>query len=153
MTNSNNTMRTIKTIATSAFLAVLFFGCGGTAAVLSTPIENIDTSPLKVSELTEAEKHNWGHLDLVKDTIPGMSVDKAYAEIIKNRKGKKVIVAVIDSGIDIDHEDLNDPQFHLPQQQNQTRRICHRMCLNGRLILALVLTLTPMACRLNMNRM
>lgn len=108
MTNSNNTMRTIKTIATSTFLAVLFFGCGGTAAVLSTPIENIDTSPLKVSELTEAEKHNWGHLDLVKDTIPGMSVDKAYAEIIKNRKGKKVIVAVIDSGIDIDHEDLND---------------------------------------------
>lgn len=108
MTNSSNNMRTIKTIATSAFLAVLFFGCGGTAAVLSTPIENIDTSPLKVSELTEAEKHNWGHLDLVKDTIPGMSVDKAYAEIIKNRKGKKVIVAVIDSGIDIDHEDLND---------------------------------------------
>ncbi|PWH83953.1 peptidase S8 [Algibacter marinivivus] len=101
-------MRTIKTIATSAFLAVLFFGCGGTAAVISTPVENIDTSPLKVSELTEAEKHNWGHLDLEKDTIPGMSVDKAYAEIIKNRKGKKVIVAVIDSGIDIDHEDLND---------------------------------------------
>ena len=108
MTNSNNTMRTIKTIATSAFLAVLFFGCGGTAAVLSTPIENIDTSPLKVSELTEAEKHNWGHLDLVKDTIPGMSVDKAYAEIIKTKKGKKVIVAVVDSGIDIDHEDLNE---------------------------------------------
>lgn len=101
-------MRTIKTIAKSAFLAVLFFGCGGTAAVISTPVENIDTSPLKVSELTEAEKHNWGHLDLEKDTIPGMSVDKAYAEIIKNRKGKKVIVAVIDSGIDIDHEDLND---------------------------------------------
>jgi len=108
MTNPNNPMRTIKTIVTSAFFAILFFGCGGTAAVLSTPIENIDTSPLKVSELTEAEKHNWGHLDLVKDTIPGMSVDKAYAEIIKNRKGKKVIVAVIDSGIDIDHEDLND---------------------------------------------
>lgn len=101
-------MRTIKSIATSAFLAVLFFGCGGTAAVISTPVENIDTSPLKVSELTEAEKHNWGHLDLEKDTIPGMSVDKAYAEIIKNRKGKKVIVAVIDSGIDIDHEDLDD---------------------------------------------
>ncbi|WP_396602559.1 S8 family peptidase [Algibacter sp. R77976] len=101
-------MKTIKLIATSAFLAVLMSGCGGTAAVLSTPVENIDTSPLKVSELTEAEKHNWGHLDLVKDTIPGMSVDKAYAEVIKNKKGQKVIVAVIDSGIDIDHEDLND---------------------------------------------
>ncbi|MGB5418669.1 S8 family serine peptidase, partial [Algibacter sp.] len=101
-------MRSIKLIATSAFFAVLMSGCGGTAPVLSTPVENIDTTPLKVSELTEAEKHNWGHLDLVKDTIPGMSVDKAYAEIIKNKKGKKVIVAVIDSGIDIDHEDLND---------------------------------------------
>ena len=80
---------------------------------LSTPIENIDTSPLKVTDLTEAEKKNWGHLDLVKDTIPGMALDKAYAELIKNKKGKKVIVAVIDSGIDIDHEDLDDG--HLDQ--------------------------------------
>ena len=101
-------MRTFKKIATSACLAVLISGCGGTADILSTPIENIDTSPLKVSELTEAEKHNWGHLDLVKDTIPGMSVDKAYTDLIKKKKGKKVLVAVIDSGIDIDHEDLND---------------------------------------------
>ncbi|KAA5827469.1 S8 family serine peptidase [Algibacter amylolyticus] len=101
-------MKTINLIAKSAFLAVLISGCGGVAPVLSTPVENIDSSPLKVSELTDAEAHNWGHLDLVKDTIPGMSVDKAYAEIIKNKKGKKVIVAVIDSGIDIDHEDLND---------------------------------------------
>ena len=37
-----------------------------------------------------------------------MSVEKTYAEIIKDNKGKTVIVAVIDSGIDIDHEDLND---------------------------------------------
>jgi subtilisin family serine protease len=101
-------MKTIKTMMLTAFVAVLFSGCGGTANIISTPIENIDTSPLKVSELTENEKHTWGHLDLVKDTIPGMSVDKAYAEIIKNKKGATVIVAVIDSGIDIDHEDLND---------------------------------------------
>ncbi|SFC96729.1 S8 family peptidase [Algibacter pectinivorans] len=101
-------MKTINLIAKSAFLAVLISGCGGVAPVLSTPVENIDSSPLKVSALTDAEAHNWGHLDLVKDTIPGMSVDKAYAEIIKNKKGSKVIVAVIDSGIDIDHEDLND---------------------------------------------
>ncbi|MFG6685292.1 S8 family peptidase [Mariniflexile sp. HNIBRBA6329] len=101
-------MKTIKTIMLSALLAVLFSGCGGTANILSTPVENIDSSPLKVSELTEKEKHNWGHLDLVKDTIPGMSVDKAYTELIKNKKGNTIIVAVIDSGIDIDHEDLND---------------------------------------------
>lgn len=107
MTNSNSLMNTIKTITLSAFSAVLISGCGGTTAVLSTPVENIDNTPLKVSGLTETEERNWSHLDMLKDTIPGMSVDKAYAEIIKNKKGATVIVAVIDSGIDINHEDLD----------------------------------------------
>lgn len=87
--------------------ALLFIGCGATTLV-STPIENIDSSPLKVADLTEPQKKNWGHLDLVTDTIPGMSVDKAYREIIGAKKGQKVIVAVLDSGMDLKHEDLND---------------------------------------------
>ncbi|WP_225035950.1 S8 family peptidase [Winogradskyella sp. SM1960] len=96
-----------RVIAYLGFAGTLFLGCGSTGEILSTPIENIDSAPLKVTELTDAEAKNWGHLDLVNDTIPGMSVDKAYTEIIKNKKGKSVIVAVIDSGVDIDHEDLN----------------------------------------------
>ena len=36
-----------------------------------------------------------------------MSVERAYTEIIKNNKGKSVIVGVIDSGVDIEHEDLS----------------------------------------------
>lgn len=56
--------------------------------------------------LTEEELQRWSHLDLHKDSVPGMSVDRAYNELIKGKKGKKVIVAVIDSGIDIHHEDL-----------------------------------------------
>ncbi|WP_147677032.1 S8 family peptidase [Algibacter pacificus] len=109
-------MNTFKSITVSAFAALLITGCGGVAPILSTPVENIDNTPLKVSDLTKEEKHNWGHLDLVTDTIPGMSVDKAYAEIIKNKKGNKVIVAVIDSGIDIDHEDLNDVIWTNPKE-------------------------------------
>ena len=97
-----------KPIATLSFAATLLVACGSAADIISTPIENIDSSPLKVTELTAIEKNNWGHLDLEKDTIPGMAVDRAYAELIKTKKGKKVIVAVIDSGIDIDHEDLDD---------------------------------------------
>ncbi len=88
-------------------ISILLSGCGATALV-STPLENIDTTPLKIAELTDAEKKNWGHMDLVADTIPGMSVDKAYKELIGNKKGKKVIVAVLDSGIDLKHEDLDD---------------------------------------------
>ena len=101
-------MNILRSFVIIGFSATLFYGCGGSSEIISTPIENIDTSPLKEAELTEQEKHTWGHLDLVKDTIPGMSVDKTYEELIKDKKGKKVIVAVIDSGIDIDHEDLND---------------------------------------------
>ncbi|MEM6894396.1 MAG: S8 family peptidase [Bacteroidota bacterium] len=97
----------IKIYLTSVAAGMFLMGCGATALV-STPVENIDAIPLKISELSQTEKENWGHLDLVSDTIPGMSVDRAYAELIKNKKGKKVIVAVVDSGIDLEHEDLDD---------------------------------------------
>lgn len=92
-------------------IAAILTGCGSTktaggSGLILTPVENIDATPLKISDLTTNEKNNWGHLDLVADTIPGMSVDKAYSEIIKNKKGTKTIVAVLDSGIDLSHEDL-----------------------------------------------
>ncbi len=92
-------------------LTALLHSCGSTSpagggGLILTPVKNIDATPLKIADLTEAEKKNWGHLDLVADTIPGMSLNKAYDEIIKKRKGTKVIVAVLDSGIDLTHEDL-----------------------------------------------
>src|SRR5690606_12110713 len=46
----------------------------------------------------------------------GMSVDRAYDEIIKNKKGTTTIVAVIDSGIDIDHEDLQGAIWTNPKE-------------------------------------
>lgn len=60
----------------------------------------------KKAPLTDTELKRWSHLDLKKDSIPGMSVDAGYAEFLKNRKSEKVIVAVIDTGVDILHEDL-----------------------------------------------
>ncbi|MBF4471720.1 S8 family peptidase [Flavobacterium sp. HJJ] len=60
----------------------------------------------KKGKLTESELQRWSHLDLAKDSVPGMSVDKAYAELLKGKKGVKVIVGIVDSGVDIDHEDL-----------------------------------------------
>ncbi len=100
-------MKHLRLLALSISAALVFSSCGGPIEILSTPIENIDNTPIKEQELTENEKHTWGHLDLIKDTIPGMSVDKAYNELLGSKQGKQVIVAVIDSGIDIDHEDLD----------------------------------------------
>lgn len=97
----------IKLSFTLASASIFLMGCGATT-IVSTPVENIDSVPLKVMELSEKEKKAWGHSDLVTDTIPGMSVNKAYKEIIKNKSGKTVVVAVVDSGIDIEHEDLKN---------------------------------------------
>lgn len=50
---------------------------------------------------------NWFNMDPTIDKIQGVSVERAYSEILKNKVAKKkIIVAVIDAGIDINHEDL-----------------------------------------------
>ena len=51
---------------------------------------------------------NWHNLDPEIDSIPGTSVERAYDELLNGLKGKKVIVAVIDTGLDIDHLSLSN---------------------------------------------
>ena len=96
-----------KSLFTLITGSLFLMGCGATSLV-HTPVENIDTVPLKIAELTDVEKKNWGHTDLVTDTIPGMSVDRAYSELIGNKRGQTVVVAVLDAGMDLTHEDLDD---------------------------------------------
>lgn len=49
---------------------------------------------------------NWAHLDAKTDGFPGMSTQKTYKELLKGRTSQTIVVAVIDSGVDKDHEDL-----------------------------------------------
>jgi hypothetical protein len=100
-------MNHLKYIAIVAVSGLLLTGCGTSKNISYTQISPIsaETVPLKNSKITDAELLRWSHLDLLKDTIPGMSVDRAYEELLKNKNGQKVIVAVIDSGTDIEHED------------------------------------------------
>jgi len=49
----------------------------------------------------------WIHLDPVDDGLAGISLNKAY-QLLRDRPSKTVLVAVIDSGFDLDHEDLKD---------------------------------------------
>lgn len=52
---------------------------------------------------------NWFNLDLVANGFFGISTEKAYKELLINKTPKaKIIVAVIDGGTDIKHEDLKD---------------------------------------------
>ncbi|HNW98151.1 MAG TPA: S8 family peptidase [Bacteroidales bacterium] len=55
------------------------------------------------------ENFNWYNLDLKKNKIAGVSTEKAYSVLLKGKTpSKKIIVAVIDGGVDIEHEDLKD---------------------------------------------
>lgn len=59
----------------------------------------------------------WHLLDKTKDGYYGISLERAYEFIkSKNLKGKQVIVAVIDSGIDTLHEDLKDVLWRNPRE-------------------------------------
>jgi len=96
--------------------ALILAGCGGVAPIISTPVANIDAIPLKVTPITDTQLKMWNLADLATDTIPGMSVDRAYNELLKGKQGKQVIVAVIDSGIDIEHEDLKNVIWTNPKE-------------------------------------
>jgi cell wall-associated protease len=97
-------------------IGLLVMGCNTSFLITAPPISYSNTSP-KIAELTEKEAKHWGHLDIQKDTIPGMSVDRAYAELLKKRKGEQVIVAVIDSGIDLLHEDIKEVLWTNPGEK------------------------------------
>lgn len=49
---------------------------------------------------------HWQLLDLGKDSIYGTSVNRAYQELLAGKKPHRVIVAVIDSGVDTAQVDL-----------------------------------------------
>jgi len=52
---------------------------------------------------------NWFNLDLSQNKVNGVSSEKAYADLLKNRQPKKkIVVAIIDSGVEADHEDLKE---------------------------------------------
>ena len=102
-------MKNLKTLFFASSTALFLAGCGSSVAPISkAPLKNIDSQHSKVSVVEDNQLKTWSYADLANDTIPGMSVNRAYTEIIPNLKGTNVIVAVIDSGVDIEHEDLKN---------------------------------------------
>ena len=93
MIKRNNSLRAqLKNGLALLILVGFLASCGGSKSIFDKNPEAIQS---------------WAHLDPKKDKVPGMSVDKAYKKIIKNQPINPIIVAVIDSGIDLNHEDLS----------------------------------------------
>jgi len=81
---------------TSFFVALFMVAAISATATNSTVNIPVDTFP------------NWFNLDNKSDNVMGVSTERTYKELLKGKKGEKVVVAVIDSGVDVDHEDLKD---------------------------------------------
>ncbi len=101
------------------FLILLTFSACGTFKKTQEQIQTPEQAEEKSLEdevitrlsslYTKKELRGYQHKDPLNDKLTGMSVDKAYAKILSQLpEGKTVIVAVLDSGLDIDHEDLKD---------------------------------------------
>ena len=105
---TKKTMKNLKPFLL-ATTTLLLTSCGSSVAPIdATLLKSSNSLTLKTEKIEDVQLKVWSATDLATDTIPGMSVDKAYAELIPNLKGINVIVAVIDSGIDIEHEDLKN---------------------------------------------
>lgn len=67
---------------------------------------------LSLAHLTQAQEltrtQQWFHLDGQADQLPGISANRFYEQRLGLARPFPVIVAVIDGGVDTDHEDLKD---------------------------------------------
>src|ERR1700756_916388 len=68
-----------------------------------------------VTDTTKAAE-NWFNLDPYTNHVNGVSAERAYNELLKGKKSTQVIVAVIDGGVDFNHEDLKDVIWTNPKE-------------------------------------
>ncbi|MFI5135792.1 MAG: hypothetical protein ACHQD9_08065, partial [Chitinophagales bacterium] len=63
-----------------------------------------------------APPQNWFLLDPAAAHYNGVSAERAYNELLKGKTSQTVIVAVIDGGVDVTHEDLKDKIWVNPKE-------------------------------------
>ncbi|HBK89753.1 MAG: S8 family peptidase [Cyclobacteriaceae bacterium] len=66
----------------------------------------ISAIPMFGQQIGNRTPKDWHLRDPESDHVPGVSVERTYETLLKGEPSKKVLVAVIDTGVDIHHEDL-----------------------------------------------
>jgi len=89
------------------FCALLLWSSVPVAYGFQAVLPEVDSVPPK----------DWINLDPQDNGIMGVGSDKAYESLLKGKSPKKtIVVAVIDSGIDIEHEDLQGKIWTNPKE-------------------------------------
>ncbi len=97
-------------------ISLFLFGCKEKHDI---DLEFISYSSLFIGKndtLSTASKKNWQHKDIVWDTVPGVSLDRAYQELLNNKKNEELVIAILDTEIDISHEDLKKHIWKNPNE-------------------------------------
>jgi subtilisin family serine protease len=80
------------------------------------------TPPPAAGEPITAVPDRWWLLDPETDGIYGAAVDRAYRELLQGRSpARTVVVAIIDSGVEVEHEDLRDNVWRNPRETRNQR--------------------------------
>src|SRR5688572_31384596 len=75
----------------------------------------ISTTTFAQTSIKESLPNGWHLQDRATSGAYGISLDKAY-QLVKGKKSKTVVVAVIDSGVDTLHEDLKEVLWRNPKE-------------------------------------
>lgn len=84
-------------------IAICFFQCENSTQFEYRKIKISESIP-RIDNIES--DFDWLYKDIIDDSIPGLSFFKAKNTILKNKNVEEVIVAVIDSKFDINHEAL-----------------------------------------------
>lgn len=106
----------MKLRALSTLLIIFFiYGCSATQQITKkqAPEKTVSSQPVSADtvNLDQIDKppKNWYRLDKQRTQFRGISAKLAYNTLLSDQEPKQqVIVAVIDAGVAIDHEDLDD---------------------------------------------
>lgn len=108
-------MKKLKLFSLAVVVLMTLASCGTTKKVVKTKKvvnqKNVvyEMIPQNITSLyNDEDLQNWQLSDPYESYQAGMSVEKAYNTILKGLPATDIIVAVIDAGMDINHEDLKD---------------------------------------------
>ena len=120
-------MKSLSSMLVLASLALA--ACGAPATVVtssapapaptptaSAPAASTPSIQVPAVRLAEAPR-NWQLLDESADHVPGISVERAYRELLAGKTPKQtVVVAIIDNGLDTTHVDLKANLWTNPKE-------------------------------------
>ncbi len=80
------------------------------AGIVITLLVTLFTFQIHAQNLPDSTEapNDWFLKDPETDSVQGVSAERTYSTLLAGKPSRTVLVAVIDSGVDIDHEDLRE---------------------------------------------